>query len=194
MMPLEPTPLFSIYSPLDQTIIALSSQYRAPLIGGTALEMLVNHYQLPIARPRSINDIDFVCFRQPHADRAGLQQALLGLGLKIRDENPFSVHLATPEVEADVLLSADDRFSQFYQQLGPYLLLDEVGQLLMKLDRFVSANRLNHTQDKTDLLILLRLIGQTGRADELEAFLEKWNYDELYLDALNELIAELRTR
>ncbi len=63
----------------------------------------------------------------------------------------------------------------------------------MKLDRFVSANRMNHMQDKTDLLILLRLIGQAGRADELEKFLEKWSYDELYLNALNELIAELPT-
>ncbi|WP_375417514.1 hypothetical protein, partial [uncultured Hymenobacter sp.] len=94
----EPIPPFSIYSPLDAPIIALSNQYRVPLIGGTALEMLVRHYRLPVERPRSINDIDFVCFRQPRANRAGFRLALLHLGLKIRDENPFSIHFATDEV------------------------------------------------------------------------------------------------
>ena len=182
---------FSIYSPLDSAIVALSGQYRVPLIGGTALEMLVSHTRLPVSRPRSDNDIDFICFRQPSADRLGFQNALRKLGLLLRDENPFSIHFATAEVEADILLSADDRFGQFYLRLGPYLLLDEIGQLLMKLDRFVSANSANKTQDKTDLLILLRLIGQADRVEELEDFLELWSYDELYLNALNTLIKQL---
>ena len=155
------------------------------------MEILVRHHQLPVERPRSVNDIDFVCFRQPSADRAGFQRALLQLGLVVRDENPFSIHFATPEVEADVLLSADDRYGQFYLKLGPYLLLDEVGQLLMKIDRFVSANRANHVQDKIDLLILLRLIGRASRVEELEDFLERWGYDELYINALNALIGEM---
>ena len=182
---------FSIYSPLDSAIIALSGQYRVPLTGGTALEILVSHTRLPVSRPRSINDIDFICFRQPSADRLSFQNALRELGLQVRDENPFSIHFAAAEVEADILLSADDRFGQFYLRLGSYLLLDEVGQLLMKLDRFVSANSANKIQDKTDLLILLRLIGQANRVEELEDFLELWNYDELYFNALNALIQQV---
>lgn len=50
----------SKYSDLDDLVIAKASELGLPLIGGTALELLSNYYNVQGVRKRSDNDLDFL--------------------------------------------------------------------------------------------------------------------------------------
>jgi hypothetical protein len=52
--------LFSIYSDLDEEIIEKASECNLYLIGGTAIEIWLNHLRLKGWRKRSLNDFDFI--------------------------------------------------------------------------------------------------------------------------------------
>lgn len=51
----------SKYSDLDDMVITKASELGMPLIGGTALEIIANYYNVPGVRIRSNNDLDFLC-------------------------------------------------------------------------------------------------------------------------------------
>lgn len=50
----------SYYSDLDEQVIEKATELGMPLIGGTALEILANHYGTSGVRKRSNNDLDFL--------------------------------------------------------------------------------------------------------------------------------------
>lgn len=50
----------SKYSDLDSLVINKASELGLPLIGGTALEVWANFYNVPGVRKRSDNDLDFI--------------------------------------------------------------------------------------------------------------------------------------
>lgn len=51
---------FSVYSPLDGIVVKICISHHCFLIGGTALEILMNFHHLKFNRNRSENDFDFV--------------------------------------------------------------------------------------------------------------------------------------
>lgn len=175
--------LFSIYTREDEDIAREGGANRLVLIGGTALELVLNEHGIKHDRVRSKNDIDFLCYEK--YDRiTGFLDKMTELGLQTKSKEGDSVlHLSKEGLEVDILFELDTYLKSRVKNIGGYLVMDEVGQFCMKFNRYVTNAR---PQDEKDLLLMLKLIETKKLENTLERLLSMRYPEEE--DKINHLI------
>jgi hypothetical protein len=168
------------YTPFDRQVIALSKQYHQPLMGGTAVELLADHYGRPAPRPRTDNDLDFIHFRTEPWPLEDFLAALDGLGFKAipaDEDDPIFYYYhydaqGRCDVEVDVARTMDNTLASYLLTTAQALVLDPVAQLKYKLGRLAALYAQGRwfpklATDQQDGRFLQALIEETGRRREL---------------------------
>ncbi len=196
--------LFTNYHPLDATIISLSSEFGCPIIGGTGLEVLLNHYGAVHRRVRSDNDIDFLDV--DHDGTARLMKRLRKLGFDSGrcSADDAMVTFSRPGIEVDILLDGGgvapnaDVFGSHLAKVGQLLILNECGMLFSKCTRVIdlqngldsgfggntatssAAAKIKH--DLGDMALLKLLMAQRNSYAEYRSLVEAFAPPSLSFD------------
>lgn len=172
----NPNKLFTVYSKLDEDVLKICNAHHCFLIGGTALEILMNFNNLKFNRKRSENDFDFVMriSNSPHLRVIDRELCYLRDFIKIGDDR-IMVNFNSDLVEVDILVTAEKIDQQDILTVGDYKIMSPVWMFASKFSRYISIDpRLNQEKferDRYDLFDLLTLINMSG-AEEI-ARLEK---------------------
>ncbi len=167
----NPNKLLSVYSNLDEEVLKICNAHHCFLIGGTALEILMNFNHLKFNRKRSVNDFDFVMriSNSPHLKVIDKELCRLGSFTKTGDDR-IMVNFNSNLVEVDILVTAEKIDQQDIITIGDYKIMSPVWMFASKFSRYISIDpRLNQEKferDRYDLFDLLTLINKGG-TDEL---------------------------
>jgi hypothetical protein len=194
--------LFTTYHPLDATIIGLSSEFGCPIIGGTGLEVLLNHYGVVHGRVRSDNDIDFLDLDAKGTGRLMRRLERLGLRRCGGHSGDALLTYAKDGIEVDILMdgggvaSSADVLGGHLVQVGQILVLNECGMLFSKLTRVIdlqnglasgvdggsssAAAKIQH--DLGDVALLKQLMARRKSYAEYRALVEEFAPPSLMAD------------
>ncbi len=195
-----PKLLYSVYSMLDEKVLNICNAHHCFLIGGTALEILMNFNNLKFNRKRSENDFDFVMriSNSPHLKVIDLELCHLEDFTKTGDDR-IMVNFNSDLVEVDILVTAEKIEQQDILSVGDYRIMSPVWMFASKFSRYISIDpRLNYDKferDRRDLFDLLTLIN-LGGAEELTRLETKLGeavvFDEDAERKLQELVADYK--
>ena len=159
--PSKETKLFTVYSDVDSDIIREASKIDLYLIGGTAIEIWMNHFGLSANRKRSDNDFDFQDY-------------------KADTENIFTLkqwcETNAPNVSVDILTSSNYlsfTLPELFQSVNGIKLMHPYYLFLSKLSRACKEDDGSERfkTDFNDLKDLLILIGTKFSIEEFESYL-----------------------
>lgn len=133
-----------------------------PLLGGTALEVLAHAYGVPPPRPRSVNDLDFLCIEGYSRPVEAFDAYLAGLGLtrgRSALADPYIGYTGQDArgkpIEVDLLRTYESHLADAVLQMERLLVLTPAAQAAMKRQRLAqplpgtSAERL--ALDRADI-------------------------------------------
>lgn len=194
----NPNKLFTVYSKLDEKVLKICNAHHCFLIGGTALEILMNFSNLKFNRKRSENDFDFVMriSNSPHLKVIDRELCYLRDFTKTGDDR-IMVNFNSDLVEVDILVTAEKIEQQDILTVGNYKIMSPVWMFASKFSRYISIdsqlNQEKFERDRYDLFDLLTLIniGGTEELLRLERMLGKViQFDEEAEWKLKELVDE----
>jgi hypothetical protein len=163
--------LFSVYSPLDEEVLKICNAHHCFLIGGTALEILMNFNHLKFNRKRSENDFDFVMriSNSPHLKMIDMELYKLRDFTKTGDDR-IMVNFNSDLVDVDILITAEKIDQQDILTIGDYKIMSPVWMFVSKFSRYISIDAFKQQEkferDQKDLFDLLNLINLSG-AEEI---------------------------
>jgi len=172
----SPNKLFTVYSDLDEEVLKICNSHHCFLIGGTALEILMNFNNLKFNRKRSDNDFDFVMriSNSPHIKMIDQDLCHLSDFTKTGDDR-IMVNFNSDLVEVDILVTAEKIDQQDILTIGDYKIMSPVWMFASKFSRYIFIDPLKQQEkferDRNDLFDLLSLIKLGG--EEEAARLEK---------------------
>ena len=174
----NPNKLFSVYSKLDEKVLKICNAHHCFLIGGTALEILMNFNHLKFNRKRSVNDFDFVMrvSNSPHIKLIDQELCRQRDFAKTGDDR-IMVNFNSDLVEVDILVTAEKIDQQDILTVGEYKIMSPVWMFASKFSRYMSIDPLvqkeKFERDRFDLFDLLNLINKDGaeKLTQLETML-----------------------
>jgi len=194
----NPNILFSVYSNLDEEVFKICNAHHCFLIGGTALEILMNFNNLKFNRKRSVNDFDFVIriSNLPHLKLIDRELCKLSEFTKTGDDR-IMVNFNSDMVEVDILVTAEKIDKQDILNIGDYKIMSPVWMFASKFSRYISVDPLKqkekYERDRYDLFDLLTLINHSGYEEisRLEKLLSQViNFEEDAERKLHKLVNE----
>jgi len=166
----NPNKLFSVYSNLDEEVLKICNDHHCFLIGGTALEILMNFNNLKFNRKRSDNDFDFVMriSNSPHIKMIDRELCRLRDFAKTGDDR-IMVNFNSDLVEVDILVTAEKIEQQDILTVGDYKIMSPVWMFASKFSRYIFVDPLRqkekYERDLYDLFDLLTLINHSGNEE-----------------------------
>lgn len=110
----------SKYSDFDDKVIYKASELGLPLIGGTALEVWANYFNVPGARKRSNNDLDFISNDLPQINEF---------------QSWVRENIDSSKVQVDVMHVQSHDFSEYIREVNGVLIMAPEYLLWSKLIR-----------------------------------------------------------
>lgn len=168
------------------------------LIGGTALEILMNSNHLKFNRKRSDNDFDFVMriSNSPHLKVIDRELCHLRDFTKTGDDR-IMVNFNSDLVEVDILVTAEKIDQQDILTVGDYKIMSPAWMFTSKFSRYISIdprfNQEKFESDRNDLLDLLSMINLSGGEEitRLEKLLgQVIDFEEKAVIKLQELVIQ----
>ncbi len=154
----------SRYTDLDDKVILKASKMGFPLIGGTALEIISNHYNVPGVRKRSDNDLDFLS---------------KGNKYKLYFMNWIREHIPSDKVQIDFYDEAPSNYRKYILNVDGVLVMNPVYLIWSKLTRASE-------KDKTDIKWLLSIPQVTD--EEIVDGMEDLGLTDKEIELLNSLL------
>lgn len=159
-------PKFTVYSRLDVPTIVTATKLKLPLIGGTALEMWANYYNIPTSCPRSENDIDFI------SDSDGKTAALVDWVRTVRQQTKR-------KYSVDVFQVRSHYFLKYAVYMGDVLVMNLPYLLWSKLIRF----------EERDIIDIKWILSISAISDEeISEVLEDLGVTDEEIERLNKII------
>lgn len=164
--------LFTMYEKTDGDIVKLGNSKGLSLIGGTAIEIWMNHYRLPKSRIRSKNDFDFI---SPKVNNGEVIEELTRRGFKITSTDAGITTLKSSDTEVDILVDTNIKASHITNVRGIQLVLP-VYLFISKFNRYRSLilraardeyAKVKVQRDESDLIDLLSIMNHRGDSDIL---------------------------
>ena len=156
----------SKYSDLDDRVIHKASELGLPLIGGTALEVWANYYNVSGVRKRSDNDLDFI---SNHST-------------VIREMQEWvKKHIPTDKVKVDILFVKSHDYSDFIRDVDGTLIMAPEYLLWSKLTRSDRSDK-----DIKDIKWILSIEEMSD--DDLSFALETLGVTDDEIEVLSNLI------
>ena len=190
--------LFSKYHELDDEIIKTASKYDIYLIGGTAIEIWLNHLNIKGWRKRSNNDFDFISYHGNPGIKK-FAQFLLDKGLVMENEDLSNImdffKLVEDDkviLEVDLMTDASKTTFNFKKTLNGIKLMSPIYLFYSKFDRYAVLDPIKHKdryeKDSKDLIDILKIIDKLKLDEDLEKALNSENHSDASWDRLDELI------
>jgi hypothetical protein len=183
---------------LDEKVLNICNAHHCFLIGGTALEILMNFNHLNFNRKRSENDFDFVMriSNSPHIKMIDMELCKLRDFTKTGDDR-IMVNFNSDLVEVDILVTAEKIDQQYILTISNYNIMSPVWMFASKFSRYIfidpEKQKEKFERDRYDLFDLLTLIKMGGQEQllRLETMIEKANiFDDQAEGKLMGLIAD----
>ncbi|MBE6334240.1 MAG: hypothetical protein E7071_05385 [Bacteroidales bacterium] len=157
---------YSKYSDFDDKVIYKASELGLPLIGGTALEVWANYYNVPGVRKRSNNDLDFISNDLPQINEF---------------QSWVRENIYSSKVKVDVMHVQSHDFSEYIREVNGVLIMAPEYLLWSK---FIRSDRSD--KDIKDIKWLLT-IEQMSDEDLSNALVDLGVTDE-EIETLNNLL------
>lgn len=189
--------LFESYTTIDEPIVRLASNYQLYLIGGTAIDMLCQHYGVSNNRSRSNNDIDFLSFA---ANLTKIQEyvnklmCLYNFKKDIESNYMITMNNSNVGVDVDILIDYDQTNLQYSMTVNNVLVMSPCYMVYNKLDRYLNTtNEERRKIDIADIETLLKIMDKIGESEfaGLESMITKNLNGSDMVDVLNGLIEKL---
>lgn len=186
--------LFTTYTKLDSKIVDLATNCNCYLIGGTALELWMNHFGFELSRLRSDNDFDFLAVHgEPLLDKfsEGLNKYKAN---EVVTDSMKSYIIKNPKIEVDLLISYEHVPEMMFYELHGIKVMVPMYMFVSKFQRYVTLNfvkgkKKQFEKDESDLLDLLKLIERRETVNLLETYMaDHFTFSAEDEELLNKLI------
>ena len=182
------TELFSIYDELDEEIIKEASKYDLYLIGGTAIEIWLNHLGIKGWRKRSNNDLDFLINKASNDQMNKFKDYLRKNGFTKKSELNYNYN----EIEIDFLEVLDEVNSDMFKVVNSIKLMSPIFLFTSKFNRIsvlFCKNRNNQESDRyikdlKDLKDLIKVIKKLKLDKNFDEALEYFYEDNKESDKI----------
>ena len=189
--------LFESYTTIDEPIVRLASNYQLYLIGGTAIDMLCQHYGISNNRSRSNNDIDFLSFAVNLSQTQRYVSKLVNqYNFKKDIESDYMITTTNKSmgIDVDILIDYDNSNRQYGMTVNNILVMSPCYMVYNKLDRYLSSTSEERKKiDIADIETLLKIMDKIGESEfsSLESIIARSLRSNSMIDVLNELIEKL---
>lgn len=190
-------PLFESYTELDKPIVRIASNFQLYLIGGTAIDMLCNYYNIDNNRNRSNNDIDFLSFATNKSKTKDfVNQLMISYNFKVDIESNYMITLANNNrgIDVDILIDYDNNDHQYCMTVNNVLVMSPCYLIYNKIDRYLSTtNEERKKIDIADIETLLKIADKIGESEfsKLESLIHFSPRNNIMINVLNGIIEKL---